>query len=721
MFLKNLKIYGFKTFGRKVVVDFQKGITAIVGPNGAGKSNLIDALNWVTGETRLSDLRVRTSEQLIFHGSPSLKPLSLAEVSLTIENTDNLLPIEYAEVNITRRIYRDGTSEFFINKNKCILKDITNLFLGTGAGRGAYASMRQGEIDRILKQKPEERREIFEEAAGILKYRNKRRETERDLERAESNLKQIRPTLLEVERLYHAKKKQAEKAERYNKLMDRRIAVEVDIHLVKVFDLKRELESKNEVLQKQLDKKQTLLDKLKTIEMDIDASLAQSQDLQQNQHSTQTEILKHETEISALRQRIASLGDRKMALELNIKEWDAALLQSDQRLAKIDSILEDLAKEKSNLAGMIAERQDNLEQYARDITAIQKIVDDDTANIAAYHKKIADLDIALAESRQRLEEVINRMVEAIDKRKAELKGSAELKQDLKTSIARALDELGVFLKGRKDVLSDLASLDITRHSDKEKVKSTLAALRDSFEQRLASVEHLRQQFSQLDNLISGFDEIIFAREGIHAQKESLDKAIGDMQRDEKAHKERIVFLETDIRNQQARIETIKQMMHDSQLALVQMREKSRAVEESMKTQQGFRRDVEKQREGVAASIRQARETIAGIDTESAGLVKDQVRVVTSQDKLKADLARISKNLSSITQASSGKEKKARECKEQLEEFHARIEEATRSITTIEVEMRTIYENFYENYSIDLKEHEKEIRNRKFDVGELRTE
>ena len=144
MFLKNPLIYGFKTFGRKVVVDFQKGITAIVGPNGAGKSNLIDALNWVTGETRLSDLRVRTSEQLIFHGSPSLKPLSLAEVSLTIENTDNLLPIEYAEVNITRRIYRDGTSEFFINKNKCILKDITNLFLGTGAGRGAYASMRQG-------------------------------------------------------------------------------------------------------------------------------------------------------------------------------------------------------------------------------------------------------------------------------------------------------------------------------------------------------------------------------------------------------------------------------------------------------------------------------------------------------------------------------------------------------------------------------------------------
>ncbi len=721
MFLKNLKIYGFKTFGRKVVVDFQKGITAIVGPNGAGKSNLIDALNWVTGETKLSDLRVRTSEQLIFHGSPSLKPLSLAEVSLTIENTDNLLPIEYAEVNITRRIYRDGTSEFFINKNKCILKDITNLFLGTGAGRGAYASMRQGEIDRILKQKPEERREIFEEAAGILKYRNKRRETERDLERAEANLKQIRPTLIEVERQYQTKKKQAEKAERYNKLMDRRIAIEVDIHLVKVFDLKRELEAKNDILQKLLDKKQALLDKLKSIEMEIDASLAQSQDLQHNQHAIQTEILQHETEISTLRQRIASLGDRKMSLELNIKEWDAALLQSDQRLAKIDAIIEDLTREKSNLAGMIAERQDNLEQYARDITAIQKIVDDDAVNIETYRKKIADLEVALVEARDRLEEVINRMVEAIDKRKAELKGSAELKQDLKTSIARALDELGVFLKGRKDVLSDLSTLDFTRHSDKEKVRSTLTALRDSLEQRMSSVDQLRQQFAQLDNLISGFDEIIFAREGIHSQKESLDKAIVDMQRDEKAHKERIVFLETDIRNQQARIETIKQMMHDSQLALVQMREKSLAVDESMATQQGFRRDVEKQREGVLASITQARETISRIDVEVGGFEKEQAKAVAKQEKLKSDLARISKSLSTITQASSGKEKKARECKEQLEEFHGRTEEATRAITMIEVEMRTIYENFYENYSIDLREHEKEIRNRKFDIGEMRTE
>ena len=120
MFLKDFKVYGFKTFGKKIEIDFQKGITAIVGPNGAGKTNLIESLNWVLGETKMSDLRVKTADQLIFHGSPNLKPLGLAEVSLTMINTENLLPIDFSEVNLTRRVSKDGISEYYINKSKCI-------------------------------------------------------------------------------------------------------------------------------------------------------------------------------------------------------------------------------------------------------------------------------------------------------------------------------------------------------------------------------------------------------------------------------------------------------------------------------------------------------------------------------------------------------------------------------------------------------------------------
>ena len=721
MFLKSLKISGFKTFGRKVTVDFQRGITAIVGPNGAGKSNLIDALNWVMGETRLSDLRVDLLEKLIFHGSQSLKPLSLAEVSLTLENTDGMLPIEHTEVNITRRVHRDGTSEFFLNNKRCLLKDISDLFLGTGAGRGAYASMRQGEIDHIIRQKPEDRREIFEEAAGVLKYRNRRRETERDLKHAETNLKQIRPTLTEVERQYKSKEEQARRAEQYNKIIERKVAVEVDLQLVKIVEIKKDRKTKTDALEKQLEKQRNCTDKLQTIEQEISSSHVQSKDLVNNQRTVETEILQFEHKASTARQKMTALDDRRMTLERNIKEWEASLQQSGERLAQIDATIAELAAEKKKLEGMISERKDNLEQYLQDIKSIQKILEDDAQTITGYRKKIQELEQELVKARQRLEEVINKMVEAIDKRKAELKGSAELKQDLKASIAHSLDELGVFLKGRKDVLTDLADLDFTRHSDKETIKSTLLSFKESFQQRLTAVDELRKQFSQLDNLISGFDEIIFAREGIHAQKEAIDKAILDMRREEKAHEERITFLETDIKNQGTKIETIKQMIHDAQVALSQMNEKNKALDESMALRHAFRADVEKQYASEAEKITQAEAAIKKIEQDAAEQGKEQAGFVAQQDKLRAELHRISKNLSTITQSSSGKEEKALEYKKQLEELHTKISDSRYAVTTLEVELRTIYENFYENYSIDLAEQEKAIHNRRFDVVELREE
>jgi chromosome segregation protein len=716
-----MKISGFKTFGHKVEIDFQDGITAIVGPNGVGKSNLIDALNWVTGETRLSDLRVRSSEQLIFHGSPNLKPLSLAEVSLTIENHEGMLPVEFSEVNITRRIHRDGTSELYLNKSKCILKDITNLFLGTGSGRGAYSSMRQGEIDRILRQKPEERREIFEEAAGVLKYRNRRRETKRELERAETNLKQIRPTLIEVERQYAGKKKQAERAKRFSEVQDRRINIEVDLQLIRIMELKKEHTAKNGILLKLLEKKQAILNALKGIEAEIDTSLAESKDLLQRQDHIQSEILQFENKLGTARQRIATLDERRMSLEHGIREWELSLRQSNERLARMDTAIADLVTEKSNLDGIVLERQDNLEQYAEDIKSILKILESDKDAITNYRKKIQDLDQALLAARARHEEVINRMVDAIDKRKAELKGSTELKQDLKGTIARSLDELSVFLKGRKDVLTDLANLDFTRHSDKETIRSTLLAFRESMELRLAALEELRKQFAQLDNLISGFDEIIFAREGIHAQKEAIDTAISDMQREEKAHEERILFLETDIKNQSGKTETIREMMHGTQLALVQMREKSKALDENIMVQRNFRADIEKQCHTMTTNIAKANETIAEIEKEYRAQGKEQTDFLSQQEKHREELHRISKNLSAITNTSSGKEKKARELKEQLEELHSRIDDASKAVTVIEVELRTIHEIFYENYSIDLAEREKAIHNRTFDAALLRAD
>jgi len=669
----------------------------------------------------MKDFRVKELSQLIFHGTPSLKPLSLAEVTLTLENTDNMLPIDYAEVSVTRRIGKDNVSEYFINKNKCALKDINNLFMGSGIGKSAYSIMRQGAIDDILKRKPEERREIFEEAAGILKYRNRRRETERDLEKAEANLKQVRPTMIEVERQYQSKKKQAERAEKYNKLNDKKEEIEVDINLFKIRDLKASLEEKKEIQDKLQKKKLDTHDTLKELEKQIDDTIQKSQDLQQTQHSVQTEILQHEGQVVAIRQKISMLEDKKQSIEKNINNWQEAVRQNTEKIGKIHSSIEEIKKEQQNIGQMIIERQDNLEKYAQDITEINKIIEENSENIRVHKKKIEVLQTDQEQARVKQEEVINRLVEAIDQRKAELMGSAELKQDLKTSISHSLEEIQVFLRNKKDMLDDLINLDFMKHSEKDRVAEILDGFRKGLEEKVIGVEELKEQFSRLDNLIAGFDEIIFAREGIHAQKEDLDKQLVDLIQDEKSHRERIRFLETDIKNQQTRIETIKQMMHESQLNLVRMREQSRSFEENIETQTRFFRDVETQNKTVQANIEEAYIQEKVLTEEISNTKKSHEDQLKGQEVLKVKLSAITKDLSSVISLSSNKDKKAHDLRGGLENLHEKIDKANRDVTTYEIEIRSIYDNFYQNYSIDLHSHEENITNKKFDMAEMRTE
>ena len=178
MFLKRLDIVGFKSFAERIAVDFVPGVTAVVGPNGSGKSNITDAIRWVLGEQSAKSLRGSKMEDIIFAGSDSRKPLNFAEVTLTLDNEDQSLPIDYNEVSVTRRVFRSGESEFFINKQSCRLKDIIDLFMDSGLGREAFSIISQGKVEEILNSKPEERRTIFEEAAGVLKYKLRKKKAE---------------------------------------------------------------------------------------------------------------------------------------------------------------------------------------------------------------------------------------------------------------------------------------------------------------------------------------------------------------------------------------------------------------------------------------------------------------------------------------------------------------------------------------------------------------
>src|SRR3989441_5233948 len=218
MHLQSLDLLGFKSFADKTTFNFHEGVTAIVGPNGCGKSNLLDAVRWVLGEQSAKSLRGGEMADVIFNGTDSRKPLSFAEVSLTFTDCASELNVDWHDVRVTRRVYRDGNSEYLLNKTACRLKDIQNLFADTGVARSAYSMMEQGKIDMILSSRPEDRRAIFEEAAGITKYKSQKKEALRKLEATEANLLRIGDIIKEVKRQIGSLQRQAGKARRYQAL-----------------------------------------------------------------------------------------------------------------------------------------------------------------------------------------------------------------------------------------------------------------------------------------------------------------------------------------------------------------------------------------------------------------------------------------------------------------------------------------------------------------------
>jgi RecF/RecN/SMC N terminal domain. len=270
MFLKRLEIIGFKSFADKVVLNFEKGITAIVGPNGSGKSNISDAVRLVLGEQSIKSLRGNKLEDVIFVGTEKRKPLSFAEVTLTLDNSDHMLPLDFTEVVITRKIFRSGESEFYINKTQCRLKDVYELFMDTGIGRDGYSIIGQGKIDEILVSRPEDRRQIFEEASGISKYKYKKEEAIKKLIATNENINRINDILCELQNQLEPLYEQKEKAEKYIKLQEEKKRVDITIHYFDVEELFKKLNNfkgEQDIIEKEILKFQSEIeDRKKTLD-----------------------------------------------------------------------------------------------------------------------------------------------------------------------------------------------------------------------------------------------------------------------------------------------------------------------------------------------------------------------------------------------------------------------------------------------------------------------
>ena len=307
MYLKSIEVQGFKSFANKIVFDFHNGITGIVGPNGSGKSNVADAVRWVLGEQSAKQLRGSRMEDVIFAGTQLRKPQGFAYVSITLDNADHKLPVDYDEVTVARRVYRSGESEYLMNGNNCRLKDVQELFLDTGIGKEGYSIIGQGQIDKILSGKPEERRELFDEAAGIVKYKKRKLAAQKQLEEEKLNLSRITDILSEIEKQIGPLEKQQTTAREYLRLKEELKHFEVNSFL---------LEQK-----KQSDQEKDLSEKLTIVSGDLSQTEAAYEETKETY-----ERLEQQREENAEALTVNAERKNELMLDMQQQENDIKLL-----------------------------------------------------------------------------------------------------------------------------------------------------------------------------------------------------------------------------------------------------------------------------------------------------------------------------------------------------------------------------------------------------------
>ena len=309
MFLKRLESVGFKSFAEPITVDFVPGVTAVVGPNGSGKSNITDAIRWVLGEQSAKSLRGSKMEDIIFQGSDTRKPLNIAEVTLILDNQDRTLPIDYQEVSVTRRVSRSGESDFFLNKQSCRLKDIVDLFIDSGLGREAFSIIGQGKIEEILSSKAEERRVIFEEAAGVLKYKKRKKKAEYKLAETQENLNRVEDIIYEIDGQLDPLKEQSSRAKDY--LAQRNQLKEAEITL-----LRTEIEQLHHNWQQFLTKIETLKEQENNFTTEIQVEAAQVEKEQSDINQLDQKIEEEQQNLLNLTESFEKItGERNVILE----------------------------------------------------------------------------------------------------------------------------------------------------------------------------------------------------------------------------------------------------------------------------------------------------------------------------------------------------------------------------------------------------------------------
>ncbi len=513
MYLKRIELEGFKSFADKTVLEFMSGITTVIGPNGSGKSNIADAIRWVLGEQSMKSLRGAKTEDVIFAGTQNRKSLGFAEVSMVLDNSDQKLPIEFSEVIVTRRLYRSGESGYFINKTPCRLKDVLELFMDTGIGKDGYSIVGQGKIDEILSNKSEERRHVFEEAAGIVKYRVRKQESEKKMEQSKLNLLRINDIISEIEVNIEPTRLQSEKAKEYLKLRDELKTIEIGLFLYNIEDYKKKIEevvSNEDIFNTQLVRENERLANIQDLKEELRSTLdkitEQIEKMQNLGFENERKNVQIKSDISLNTEKINNNNE-------NIKRLEEEIADNNEKIAILE---EEIGTKKGKKDGL----NQNKEKFVKELEEKEAKLKELTGNMS-------EKELEIEAKKKKFDDNINEKFEisnTISTLIANSENAKLRKKVIKEEIDSNISELDSSRLSKSEISQKFTEIEAKR----DKIKEKLSKKNKSKEELESKLKESTLKFNQYETTLRMKDSRLRFLEETEKEKEGYIKSVKEL-------------------------------------------------------------------------------------------------------------------------------------------------------------------------------------------------
>jgi len=713
LFLKSLDIFGFKSFADKTRVEFANGITALLGPNGCGKSNVVDAVKWALGEQASRSLRAEKMEDVIFNGTENRKALNVAEVILTLGNDTGLLPLDVPEIEIKRRLFRSGESEYFINSAPVRLKEVRELFWDTGVGKTAYSVMEQGKIDQVLSSRPEERRYLFEEAAGITKFKVRGAEAERKLAKTEENMRQVEGVLGEVKRAYDTLRAQSEKTLKYRALKEEVFQYELDIQLLRLKNFRNERDELDGTLKRRTLERDAAREEIeaanKALEenMDLVNSLAaRLSEYQKNIYGLAVEKNAREKEVRLLAEQ---RSDNKAKISLNEGREKAAVVKIDELAndaQEQDAEVRDLRKKVGGIEANIQTFEGNIQLAAASIHENENLV-------RKAEDDILRLEQERAGREKDLEAITDDIVAALDAGLKEAGYSAAERRNSEISLSETLVLLKTTLSGRETLIRDLSdaagrAVSGERPPAAEELKRLAENLASALADAASRAEKALALFEAYRKSTPSFLDEFLAPEGIITKKRALDANIRRCREEVIEKRELIADLRKRNEELGVKINEYRITLEDLRVNRMKMATQAQAAEEQARL---IRRELAGQ-ENLLKTIQDElfldRKRLGEIEERVASAEMEIAEIEQKGKQLTSDLEKLERDITVRNSDVAGKQDSIRKRMTELTKTQESMERIHLELVQSETEIKNIQDNFRETHSRDLMEFEERI-------------